>query len=732
MRFAGVQRLLFLRLLFVGTSVGLIFSLAFAAFSLAFGQILPLNKDFSLELPAGGKVDFDREKFSVFAAGDSVPAFLLPVEGDFLAVYEDLTVVKNKYASFKFKHKDVVKLETTKITAARKTNFGLVLEGFAFHPKRKNKEKSQAKLTLEIESADDGGLRLTVVVYDKHYNRLRLALDGENYAQYFGGGAQFSHFNLTGKNVRIFTEEQGVGRGDKPVSFFTRLLGISGDEFSTYAAVPYLVADRPGFKRGFLLECAEPLYFDLRRPERPVFDVWNHEFTLRVWTAPTPAELTRKYTAHVGRPPKLPDWAFGIWLGVQGGRERARLMYERLAGAGVSALWIQDWVGRKNTRFGARLRWNWEPDPNLYPNLKEFCGQMNEKNVRVLGYINPFLAEGTPMAEAAIRDGRLVKNWKGEPYKLKAGGFNAFLNDFTHPKTPVFFKETIQKNMLQTGFSGWMADFGEWLPLDARMHDAGEGWSAHNRYPVEWAKINREAAPDALFFCRAGFSHSPKYAPLFWMGDQTPDFGKHDGMPSALTGMLSAGISGFALCHADVGGYTNVNILGVNVRRTKEVYFRWAEWAAFTPVFRTHEGLKPEKNVQPYTDDETVAFTERMGKIRKFLASYLRRVCDEAAENGWPAVRPLYFHHADWPVSHRLTTQFLLGEHLMVAPVLNKGAQTVEVQFPPQTAWIHLFTGERYGEGKSVVAAPFGSPAAFVRADFSDAGKLIDAFRPLR
>ncbi len=721
-----------MRKIFVPFTAWFTWGFVFSVFNVAVGQPLSLNKDFAFSLSAGGKVEYDREKFAVFAAGDSLPALILPCEGDFLAVYEDLTIVKSKYASFKFKHRDVVKLEKSKITAARKTNFGLVLEGFAFNPGRKNKQKSQAKLSLEIESSEDGGLRLTVVVYDKHYNRLRLALNGEKNEQYFGGGAQFSHFNLTGKNVRIFTEEQGVGRGDKPVSFFTRLLGIAGDEFSTYAAVPYLIADRPGFKRGLLLECAEPLYFDLRRPERPVLDVWNHEFTLRIWTAPTPADLTQKYTAHVGRPPKLPDWAFGIWLGVQGGGERVKALYERLAGANVSALWIQDWVGRKDTQFGARLRWNWEADPRLYPDLKGFCRLMNEKNVKVLGYINPFLAENTPMAQAAIRDGRLVKNWKGEAYKLKAGGFNAFLNDFTHPKTQTFLKETIQKNLWETGFSGWMADFGEWLPLDARLHDASEGWSVHNRYPVEWAKINREAAPEALFFCRSGFTHSPKYAPLFWMGDQTPDFGKHDGMPSALTGMLSAGISGFALCHADVGGYTNVNVLGLNIRRTQEVYYRWAEWAVFTPVFRTHEGLKPEKNVQPYTDDETVAFTERMGKIRKIFAPYLRRVCDEAAENGWPAVRPLYFHYPEWSAAHHLTSQFLLGEYVMVAPVLKKGAQEVEALFPPQTAWIHLFTGQRFHEGKHVVEAPYGSPAAFVRADFAGARELVDAFRNLR
>ncbi|MCS7085820.1 MAG: glycoside hydrolase family 31 protein, partial [Bacteroidia bacterium] len=92
----------------------------------------------------------------------------------------------------------------------------------------------------------------------------------------------------------------------------------------------------------------------------------------------------------------------------------------------------------------------------------------------------------------------------------------------------------------------------------------------------------------------------------------------------------------------------------------------------------------------------------------------------------------LYFHYPEWPVSHRLDTQFLLGEWIMVAPVLKKGAQTIRVHFPPQTTWIHLFTGERYSGDESTVEVPYGRPAAFVRADFPEAAKLLDAFRSLR
>ncbi|MCS7086993.1 MAG: hypothetical protein NZ534_13045, partial [Bacteroidia bacterium] len=252
------------------------------AWSRLFAQTLTPEKDFSFAFSAGGRVECVAGTFRVFAAADTMPAMIFPSQGDFLRVYEDVTYAKFRFGSYRLRHRDVVRLENSKVVRIRKTPFGLVLEGFAFNPNRKNKEKNTAKFSLELEGLEDGSIRLTAVVYDRHYNRIRLTLNAEKNEQYFGGGAQFSHFNLTGKNVRIFCEEQGVGRGDRPLSCLTRPLGVAGDEFSSYAPVPYLIADRPGFKRGFLLECAEPMYFDLRDPERPAFDVRSHEFTLRV------------------------------------------------------------------------------------------------------------------------------------------------------------------------------------------------------------------------------------------------------------------------------------------------------------------------------------------------------------------------------------------------------------------------------------------------------------------
>ena len=163
-----------------------------------------------------------------------------------------------------------------------------------------------------------------------------------------------------------------------------------------------------------------------------------------------------------------------------------------------------------------------------------------------------------------------------------------------------------------------MADFGEALPCEGiRLHSGGDACAAHNSYAVEWAQLHREAIAEAgidgFFFSRSAYTTSPAASPLFWLGDQLTTWDEHDGMASALTGMLSSGMSGFALTHSDVGGcvapaapppppslcpphtpaclwapcrglrrYTGVRlpVVGATVVRSRELLWRWAEMNA--------------------------------------------------------------------------------------------------------------------------------------------------------
>lgn len=88
---------------------------------------------------------------------------------------------------------------------------------------------------------------------------------------------------------------------------------------------------------------------------------------------------------------------------------------------------------------------------------------------------------------------------------------------------------------------------------------------------------------------RAGFRDSPKWGMLFWEGDQMVSWQTNDGIKSAVVGLLSSGLSGYAFNHSDIGGYCAVNFPFIKYHRSEELLLRWMELNAFTTVFRTHE-----------------------------------------------------------------------------------------------------------------------------------------------
>jgi alpha-glucosidase len=129
------------------------------------------------------------------------------------------------------------------------------------------------------------------------------------------------------------------------------------------------------------------------------------------------------------------------------------------------------------------------------------------------------------------------------------------------------------------------------LPYDVVLYSGADPKRYHNRYAEEWAETNREAireagrGEDIVFFNRSGYTRSPRYCTLFWLGDQLVDWNKHDGIKSAVTGLLSSGLSGYALEHSDIGGYTAIDNFLLKYHRSKELLMRWIELGAFTAFF---------------------------------------------------------------------------------------------------------------------------------------------------
>ena len=220
---------------------------------------------------------------------------------------------------------------------------------------------------------------------------------------------------------------------------------------------------------------------------------------------------------------------------------------------------------------------------------------------------------------------------------------------------------------------------------------------------------------------------------MMWEGDQLTTWDKYDGMTSALRGLINGGFSGLSLNHSDTGGYTSLTRFGLGYSREAKLLKRWGEMSAFTSLLRTHEGNQPEANAQVYDEDQREHFAW-VSQVFAGLQEYRTARFAEAETLGWPVVRHLWLHHPDDETAQETDDQFLLGESILVAPVLDKcsGAWCTEERdvYLPEGEWTHLWSGEVISGPASLrVEAPLQQPPVYYRHDDPEALAAVVALR---
>lgn len=525
-----------------------------------------------------------------------------------------------------------------------------------------------------------------------------------------GMGEQPTHFNHKGNLVPVLVQEQGIGRGDIKSPLVKLVLGAStGNDYTTYKAVPHYISSA-----GQSLYLRNTAYseFDFRQPEIISVKVFDGHLTACILPGKTPADFVTAYTAYAGRMRKLPDWVHsGAIIGMQGGTDKVYDVWNLLkeAQTPMAAFWLQDWVGQRKTILGQQLWWNWELDQQQYPRWQKLNADLNDADIALMGYINPFLVDvdgdkpqfQRNLYKEALDSGFLVLDEKGAPY-LNVTSFKAALLDLSHPGCRRWVKDLIKSALIGNGFRGWMADFGEALPFDVSLKNVTSTANYHNLYAQEWAQLNREAIEEAgsdkeiTFFSRAAFTQSPAYSTLFWQGDQMVNWGQNDGLPSAITGLISGGISGFSLNHSDIGGYASIVFpLTKKIKRGPELLDRWMQLSAFTTVYRTHEGLGPANNHQVYSDSTTARKFAFYAHVHQAWKPYRLALLEEATTKGWPVVRPMAFVFPNDPACWTIhQSQFMVGDALLVVPVIRPDEDKIKA-YLPKGVWVNAWDGTK-------------------------------------
>ena len=532
---------------------------------------------------------------------------------------------------------------------------------------------------IQLLIKDIGNKKIEVIISSNELpNHWHIPFKRNLNEKIYGGGIQFSKYGDLNKTIINLSQENGIGRGGGSINKWTSLAGVNGESYATYCPLPKFATNSD---RSFSWNdyCYSKVEFS---KDYITFDIFESSISFILGYDTTNNEL-KGFNQPL--PYKLPSWSLGTIIGAQGGTQKALEKLSSLTDAGVkvNALWIQDWVGKQPTKFGSRLKWNWQLDQKHYCQFDSLRSILKQKDIKLLGYVNPFFALGGPYEEKGISKGYFIKE-NTIAKKFEFGGIKGYMIDLFNEDAYNWMKKIIKTNLVDKGFSGWMADFAEWFPIDNDQEFILENIKQHNEYPVLWAKLNYEIIiendnKEILYFNRSGGKGTEQYSSMMWAGDQMVDASIEDGLGSVFDAYLSSSYSGLPILHSDVGGYTSIKKPFIkNYLRNEKLLKDWMLLEAFTPVFRTHEGLLPEDNIQVYSDSSIIHIFKKFSDINHALLPYFEELIEQKNKNGTPIFKEIEHNIKDFKTDN---PGFCVGNQIMIIHQIQKDDYTPLINF---------------------------------------------------
>ncbi len=403
-----------------------------------------------------------------------------------------------------------------------------------------------------------------------------------------------------------------------------------------------------------------------------------------MFAGPRPAGVLRRLTERIGRQPPPPaPFVFGPWYQPRDEEERILARLQRadvplsVAQTYTHYLPCEDQAGREAAERG-RVR------------------RFHRAGLAVTTYFNPMICTSHTRYGKAAAQGALVSDSAGGPYVYRYStreSFDVSQFDFTAPSGRAFYGRLLRE-AIADGHDGWMEDFGEYTPLDARSADGSTGTRLHNDYPRQYHCAALAAAPRSVRFVRSGWTGSARCSPVVWGGDPTVGWG-FDGLRSVVINGLTMGLSGVSTWGSDIGGF--FALLGN--RLTPELLVRWIQVGAVSGVMRTQaNGIRIPDTPRPQVwDGGIVRHWRRWAKLRTQLYPYLSAADRRYRATGLPIMRHLALAFPRDPRATAQEDSFLFGPDLLAAPVVTEGAVRREL-YLPRGRWIDLWRSARYLE----------------------------------
>jgi alpha-D-xyloside xylohydrolase len=430
---------------------------------------------------------------------------------------------------------------------------------------------------------------------------------------------------------------------------------------------------------------------------------------------PEADQIIAEYRELTGEVPLFGRWAYGFWQCKN--KYQAQAEIEGVA-AKYRALHIpvdnivQDWFWWVTM---GEMKWN----PH-YPNPQGMIDKLHDEHFHLMVSVWPFFRPGTSVYDQFDKNGWFIA-------KTLTGSFHPVgqaLYDPTNPPARTEYWNNINDALFQKGVDAWWLDTDEPetegsednLLVDHQLH-IGSGARYANIYPLfhtEGVSEGQQKASDkkrVFILSRSAYAGTQRLGVTAWSGDVLSDWTT---FARQIPAGLNFSISGMPYWTTDIGGFISGGNL--NDPKFRELFVRWFQFGAFSPIFRVHGTRNPDENeLWSYGPDAQKILLD-YDNLRYRLLPYIYSEAWQVTSNHGTLMRPLVMDWRNDVEAQNTGDEYLFGPAILVSPVTTQGATKREVYLPKAT-WYDFWTGAKLEGGRRIEAdAPLATLPLFVRA----------------
>ncbi len=428
-------------------------------------------------------------------------------------------------------------------------------------------------------------------------------------------------------------------------------------------------------------------------------------------------KIVSSYRDLTGTAPMFGRWAYGFWqcknryksqeeiIGVAQKYRDVHLPVDNI---------VQDWFWWK--RKGQHVFNKNYPDP------KAMVEQLHKNNFHLMISVWPFFEPGSQTYDDMDRRGFFIERTKVAKPPYHALAMAAY--DPTNPEARKYYWDLMDKALFKIGVDAWWLDTTEpetegqeeSILLGHKLH-IGSGDRYANIFPLMTTRAVYEGQRSAsdqkrvFILSRSAFAGSQRYGVTAWSGDVLSDWMS---FRRQIPAGLNFSLSGLPYWTTDIGGFISGGNL--NDPNFRELFIRWFQFGAFSPIFRVHGTRNPDENELWSYGPEAQKILVQYDTLRYRLLPYIYSLAWKITSENYTPMRPLVMDFREDVNAQNVGDQFMYGPAILVNPVTEPGANTRHL-YLPQAKWYDFWTGATAEGGKFVDApAPVDRMPLFVRA----------------